>query len=757
MPAKSTGHFGLAHFFNADNQALRTKLERVPNEVRGTSDTIYLPMPDGSLAKFSIVESSNMEDGLAEEFPQIKSYRVYGIDDPSASGRVDISPNGFRGMVMTSQGQVFIDPVNNTADASRYKSKLRTGSYSETDQPFQCDVHTLSEKNNGAELSFSRNDSTYRVSGSLTSYRLAVSATSEYVTAVGGTLISTMAEINTAINRVNQIYERDLGVHFNLIANNSLIIEVTPADFGFSNNNGSALLNQNQTKIDSAIGSSNYDIGHVFSTGGGGVAQLGSVCGSSKAGGVTGLPNPTGDGFYIDYVAHEIGHQFGGNHTFNASTNNCSSGNLNASTAFEPGSGSTIMGYAGICGAENIAAASDSTFHAGSIAEINSFVAATGATCATYSIITPANSDPSSVNAGIDRVIPVRTPFRLTASAVDEGDILSYQWDQMNAGTAVTNAATVGTDQGTNPLFKSQSPKTTSIRELPTLSSQINATSTISETLPTTARTLNFRVTVRDSRTGQGTDDIAVTVDSGSGPFAITSHTAVETFAATAGATVTWNSANTNNSPVNCSNVDIKLYTFSNDKSTYGISDLLLSTPNDGTESVTIPNKANAQSRFSVSCSDNIFYDLSDADLNITGTGTFVDTGFFTSPAATGFNIPSITNFVTSSKTITIGSSVNLTATFANGTASIDNGVGTVTSNAAKSVSPSSTTTYTLTVTHLDSTAVSAAVTVTVTSAPASTSGGGGAFGTLLLKFLFGILLMVFISVTARQPKALKL
>jgi len=97
------------------------------------------------------------------------------------------------------------------------------------------------KKNKGTEPSFSRNDSAYRISGSLTSYRLAVSATSEYVTPVSGTLVSAMAEINTTINRVNQIYERDLGVHFNLISNNNLIIEVTPADFGFSNNNGFAL------------------------------------------------------------------------------------------------------------------------------------------------------------------------------------------------------------------------------------------------------------------------------------------------------------------------------------------------------------------------------------------------------------------------------------------------------------------------------------------------------------------------------------
>jgi len=613
-------------------------LSRAPNEVRGTSDMISLPMPDGSLAKFSIVESPSMEDGLADEFPQIKSYKVYGIDDPSASGRVDMSPNGFRGMLMTSQGRVFIDPINYAANPSRYLSKFRTDSNSDSVRNFQCGVHSLTENDNKVS-NFSRSAPLQRVSGSLTSYRIAVSATSEYVTAVGGTLDAAMAEINTAINRVNQIYESDLGVYLNLVSNNSSIIEHSGADFGFTNNSGSALINENQSKVDSTIGSQNYDIGHIFSTGGGGLARLGVVCtNGSKAGGVTGLTNPTGNTFYIDYVAHEIGHQFSANHTFNGSTSACGSGNRNALTAFEPGSGSTIMAYASICGDENITLSSDATFHAGSIAEMNSYVAGGGSSCATYGVITPANSDPSSVNAGADRAIPKNTPFRLTASAVDTGDTLSYQWDQMDAGTVATTSSSIGTDQGNNPLFRSYVPYTTNTRDFTALSTQLSGTTTMNargETLPTTARTLNFRVTVRDGRTGQGTDDVAITIDSVSGPFAITSQAVTEVIIAPTVKSVTWNIAGTTNAPVSCANVDIKLYTFSADKSTYGITDLLLSTPNDNAETVNIPDKANSQARLWVGCSDNIFYDLSDADLNITSTSgnSYPTTDFLTDPA----------------------------------------------------------------------------------------------------------------------------
>jgi len=182
---------------------------------------------------------------------------------------------------------------------------------------------------------------------------------------------------------------------------------------------------------------------------------------------------------------------------------------------------------------------------------------------------------------------------------------------------------------------------------------QLNATTTLGETLPTTPRDLNFRVTVRDGRTGQGTDDVAVTVDAASGPFALTSHTAEATFAATAGATVTWDPANTRSALVSCENVDIKLYTFSADESTYGSTNLLLSTPNIGTATVSIPDKANAQARFWVGCSDNIFYDLSDAKLNITGTGLFSTTEISTeAPTAD----PSTTTPATDPSTISGGS-----------------------------------------------------------------------------------------------------
>jgi hypothetical protein len=684
LSARSSNQSDLSHYFDADDEVLRRKLNLAPNEVRGVSDVIELPMPDGSLAKFSIVESSIMEDGLAQEFPQIKSYKVYGIDDPSASGRVDISPAGLRGMLMTSQGRVFIDPVDMT---SRYESSFRNDGTGRGSASI-CSAHMLPKNDDLVGTNLNRSATLNRIPGSLITYRLAVSATSEYVAAVGGTLITAMAAINTAINRVNQIYERDLGVRLVLVASNSSIIEVAPADFGFSNNDGSALLSENQTKIDETIGTASYDIGHIFSTGGGGLATLAVVCDpASKAQGVTGAADPIGDAFYIDFVAHEIGHQFGAEHTFNGRTGSCGSGNRNQLTAYEPGSGSTIMSYAGICGGEDIANNSDATFHAGSIDEINSFITGAGSICGVNSAIPSGNSDPTVVNAGSDHTIPSGTAFRLSGSAVDAdaGDTLTYQWDQMDAGTAATTSVTIGTDQGNNPLFRSDIPQPTGIRDFPALNTQVNGTTDMlarGETLPTTARILNFRLTARDGRSGQGTDNVAVSVVE-TGPFELTSHSLADSIIANTSITVTWNVAETSSAPVSCLEVDIKLLTFSAGGGTYAITELLNLAPNDGSESVTIPDMNSSKARFYIGCNNNIFYDISDNDQNITG-------------GASAFP--------------TTGNSINISTT-AN-----DNTITTVTSTAVTSTA------------------------VTSTTVPSTTSGGGGLANAALLIYWLNLL-----------------
>ena len=393
-----------------------------------------------------------------------------------------------------------------------------------------------------------------KTEGARRNYRLAVATTGEYTAFHGGTVNGGMAAVVKTMNRVNQIYNRDLNVHMTLVANNNQLVYTNSSSDPYTNNNGFTMLSQNQSNIDNVIGSGNYDIGHVFSTGGGGVAGIRAVCSNSrKAEGVTGQGSPQGDPFDIDYVAHEIGHQFGGNHTFNGTAGACS-GNRNASTAYEPGSGTSIMAYAGICGSENTQSNSDATFHAGSIAEMTAFISA-GGSCFTTPVAS-SNSAPS-VNAGDDYTIPRSTPFLLTGSASDSnGDSLTYQWDQLDAGSS-TNGSTHGTDNGSNALFRSFVPGSNPIRTFPQLGTLNGNTTDKAETLPTTARALDFRLTVRDQKGGVESDDARITVDNKSGPFMVTQPNTSTTLNTSQQQVVEWDVACTDAAPVNCSTVDI--------------------------------------------------------------------------------------------------------------------------------------------------------------------------------------------------------
>ncbi len=665
--ARSRGAEPGISYFNADDVALRDLLGQVPHRSSGDfSHQIQLPMPDGDLAWFQIIESPIMENGLAQHYPDIKAFKVFGIDDEYASGRVDITARGFSGMLQTSDGRVFIDPDYSSSQGNFYSSKYRNSG--QPGQPFSCGVHQLNQ-----DREFSQNvesKAAQRVPGMLLEYRLAVSATEEYVSAVfdGSNSDSpedqAQAAIFTAINRVNQIYERDLGIRLVLVTNNQQLID-NGANVLFSNFNPGAMFKQNANWINAVVGVGNYDIGHVFSTGGGGLARIGSVCdntsgtdGTRKAHGVTGLSNPHGDPFYIDYVAHEIGHQFGAEHSFNGSTSNCGGGNRVATSAFEPGSGSTIMGYAGICGVENLQLNSDDTFHAGSISQINAFTDIAGLlACATQS--PTFNADPIVIIPALNRAIPLNTPFVLDKGIVFDADPLMYQWDQMNTGTA-TDANSFGTDLGNNPLFRSYKPRADSHRNFPALGTQLNGEFDDAEVLPCTTRNLDFRMTARDLNSGQATDDVRVTVDANSGPFRVTSSSSPQTIDASNFLLVEWNVANTKQAPVSCNNVDIDLLTFSDASySRYSVHSLQVGTPNDGRQLIDfpMPGLSHPRARLRAKCSDNIFYDISDADLVISGSlpsSSYSDSDnatYYNTGGTVGTTAPSCGgNFITASR-----------------------------------------------------------------------------------------------------------
>ncbi len=584
------------------------------------SNVIFeMPMPDGSTSHFRIWETPVMHPDLAAQFPDIRTYAGQGIDEPNASIRLDMTPLGFHAMVLSPGGSVWIDPYceNTTSDYICYYKKDLPSAVN-----FVCETGARRSNVDDYRDLIPQNLYSQKVAGAqLRTYRLALACTGEYAATKGGTVAGAMAGIVTSINRVDGVYETEVAIRLTLIANNSSIVYTNSSTDPYTNGNGSTMLGQNQTTCTNVIGSANYDIGHVFSTGGGGVAYLGCVCSSSnKARGVTGSSNPVGDAYDIDYVAHEMGHQFGGNHTFNSTTGSCGGGNRSSSAAYEPGSGITIMAYAGICGADDLAAHSIAYFHTYSFDEIvNYSTTGNGNTCA--AITTSGNTPPSVTSQGANYTIPISTPFVLTGAATDaDGDPLTYSWEEMDLGTA----GGLNVQSTTAPQFRPFSPVASPSRTFPNLTSIINNTASVGEWLPNQARSLKFRLTARDNKMGGGgvmhpDVNVTITVANTGGAFAVTAPNTAVTWSGGSSQNVTWNVSGTTGGGVNCANVKISLST---DGGNTFPTVLLASTANDGSESITVPNVASTTARIKVEGVGNIFFDMSNVNFTITaGSG----------------------------------------------------------------------------------------------------------------------------------------
>jgi hypothetical protein len=593
-----------------DRTELGVYLSRVPLENSAAATfrpELELPLPDGTMGRFAIVESPIMAPELQARYPEIRTYAGYGVDDPSAYVRFDLTPAGFHAMIFSSGGTIFIDPYQ-LGDDRHYQSyykrdfrsdKLLGGCTIVDDAGMAAEIERLSSQ-------FGQRSGTQ-----LRTYRTVVAATGEYTAHFGGTVALAMAAIVTSMNRVDGVYELEVAVRMVLVANNDLVVYTNAATDPYTNADGATMLSQNQATCDAVIGSANYDIGHVFSTGGGGIAGLGVVCNAArKAQGVTGSPQPHGDAYDIDYVAHEIGHQFGSNHPFNGNAGSCAGGNRNASTAYEPGSGSTIMAYAGICAPQNLQTHSDPYFLWKSIEEIITYTnSGYGNICAVRTntgVVQPA------IEAGTGGFsIPIGTPFSLTCSATTVGTP-TYCWEESDLGPAGAPTAPVGNA----PIFRSFVPVTSPTRIFPKVSDLLANTSHIGEILPTYARTLSFRATVRDVQaTGVGVaiDNIVFSV-AAAGPFLVTSpNTAVNWPGGTA-QTVTWNVAGTDAAPISCANVNILLST---DGGYTWPTVLASGTPNDGSELVTLPLVITTTARIKVEAVGNVFFDLSNLNFTI--------------------------------------------------------------------------------------------------------------------------------------------
>jgi hypothetical protein len=604
-----------------DYTAVKQILATAPMEFsvasRNISAVIELPMPYGGFEKFRIMESPIMQSGLANKYKEIKTYTAQGIDHPTSYAKIDIGYNGFHAMVMSVDGRYFVDPVTKETTAeyiSYYRHDLPAN-----EAGFSCGTVASEEFIQESE----ERVRSYRMSGAamapveLRTYRLALACTIEYSKAVTGKSAPTKPEVLaamiTTLNRVNGVYETEVAVRLVLVDNTDTLIYLSGTQ-PYSNSNGGAMLSQNQNITDARIGNANYDMGHVFSTGGGGIAGLGVICKTGqKANGVTGSPSPKGDAFDIDYVAHEMGHQFGGNHTFNSVTSSCGGGNRNSTTAYEPGSGVTIMAYAGICGADDIANNSVPYFHTASLDEINAYIRlANGGNACPVRTVT-ANNAPT-VEAGPSYTIPMSTPFTLTGSAVDpDGDPLTYSWEQMDLGPG----GAPNSPSGNAPLFRFYPPVATPSRTFPKLADILNATQVKGERLPNTTRTMNFRLTARDNVAGAGAtgkDQTTVAVTSTAGPFIVTFGNVLDTLYVGGTEVITWDVANSNLAPVNCSAVNILMST--DGGQTFPIT-LAANTPNDGSEAITVPNNVSNTVRIKVEAAGNIFFDINNKHLKI--------------------------------------------------------------------------------------------------------------------------------------------
>ena len=589
-------------------------------EMNGSA-VIIVPLPNGSSESFIIHPNNTMSAGLKEKFPEIRTFSGRGLKNNAHTIQLDHTPQGFHAMIDLGTETVYIDPFKRFEEG-RVISYRRKDFLAVTTKEAKVGVseHKClagNEKIKTTDLN-AKSSSGAKASGTqLRTYKAAITCTGEYSQFHGGTTQGALSAIVTTMNRINGIYEQEVAISFTLVANNDQLIYLNGATDPYDNDDAGSYIDQTHDNITAIIGSPNFDIGHGFSTGAGGLASLGAICNNSRKGsGVTGTNSPIGDPYDVDFVAHEIGHQFGGEHTFNGDAGSCSS-NRSGSAAYEPGSGTTIMAYAGICGSSNTQNNSDAFFHTHSFDQIVAHsTEGTGNNCPV--ITTTGNTPPTVTVPSGGFTIPIGTPFTLTGSATDpDGNgTLTYSWEQFDLGPQ----GAPNSPSGTSPIFRSFSPVSSSSRTFPQWSDILNNTQTKGELLPSYSRDLNFRLTVRDNASNGGGVDygtISFNADDAAGPFVVSVPNTSATYNVNQSLTVQWDVAGTNSAPVNCQNVNILLST--DGGLTYPIT-LASNTPNDGSHPVNIPNNETTTARIKVEAADNIFFDISNQNFTIEGS-----------------------------------------------------------------------------------------------------------------------------------------
>ncbi|MCF6191198.1 MAG: DUF5011 domain-containing protein [Cocleimonas sp.] len=698
--------------FSAGNAKLSVRSFRSKQAQATPELEVDLPLPNGKFVRVKAIDSSVLSEELALTHPEIKTWRVVGVDDPAISGRIDFTEKGFHGMLVMEDGEtIFIDPDQSQGNIYHSLSKRKNAAHFNLD--FNCETHgehSVLSKTETRQLSAKTlkiKELAQIPAKKLITYRLAIASTAEFTAKLGGKSLA-YSSIVTTINRVNEIYQRDIGIKLQLVTDEQFVYTNANTD-PYTNDDKKSLVNENATNLANNFGVANFDVGHVFAHGAlGGLAYVGVVCADAayirnsanqqillngiKGGGATGIIDPQGEIFSVDFVSHEIGHQLGAHHTFNSTKKYCGGGGRSSEAAVEPGSGSTIMAYSGLCDTDNLQHDADAMFHWKSIEQINKYTR----------IADPAGYDNGSncgvrtstgqqlvVDAGSDNIIPLNTPFLLNGSAT--GTNASYTWDQIDNGSA----SVVDDDKGDNAIIRALLPTANPDRYIPRLSDIFAGTKTLGESLPQTVRDMNFAFVVRDGNGGIGSDFKKISTTNTTG-FGVTSQSNNQILSTLQTINVNWNIGGTNAAPINCSKVDIQLLRVN------GVKNMLLAdTNNDGSEQFNIPGTIPAMTgaRIMVACTSQPFFQIS--------------TGNITIQQGVDNTAPVIT--ITGQKNIEIVKGSTYTDAGATATDDFDSIVSVIT---AGTVDTATLGTYTITYTATDNAGNTATATRTITVIP---------------------------------------